>query len=296
MAMRRGRKRSSVWRTVSFSVVPKTPSSRCSSSLGSSSRRSAWSAWVATTTPSKRRSSSPREPQLDAAVEAADRADLGREVDAQPLLQGAHVGPAAAGDRLPAEAPEAEDAVVGEEADGVDEREVERLAGSGRPERGAERDEEVVPEPRRVALLGDVAGEAPLRAARVVESPAPEAQEAGDLERQPRERRAAARVLEVVPVAGDREAHLRRLRAHAELAEEADEVRVGVLVVNDEAGVERQRPSGDHVLDRVRVAPGATVALEQLDLVALRERVGRSQARDARADHCDLHLHTLDNT
>ena len=128
--------------------------------------------------------------------------------------------------------------MVCEEPDGVDEREVERLAGRSRPERGAERDEEVVTEPRRVALLGDVAGEAPLRAAGVVESPAAAAQEAGDLERQPRERRAAARVLEVVPVAGDREAHLRRLRAHAQLAEETDEVRVGVLVVDDEAGVE----------------------------------------------------------
>ena len=82
--------------------------------------------------------------------------------------------------------------MVGEEADGVDEREVERLAGSGRPERGAQGDEEVVTEPRRVALLGDVAGEAPFRAAGVVESPAPAAQEAGDLERQPRQRGAAA--------------------------------------------------------------------------------------------------------
>ena len=85
----------------------------------------------------------------------------------------------------------------------------------------------------------------------------------------------------------------------AELAEEPDEVRVGVLVVDDEAGVERQRPSRDHVLDGVRVAPGAVVALEELDLVALRERVRRSEAGDARSDHRDPHVlrfHTLDNT
>ena len=94
--------------------------------------------------------------------------------------------------------------MIGEEADGVDEREVERLAGSSRPERSAERDEEVVTEPRRVALLGDVTGEAPLRAARVVESPAPEAEERA-ISRQPRERRPASRVLEAVPVARDRE-------------------------------------------------------------------------------------------
>ena len=186
--------------------------------------------------------------------------------------------------------------MVREEADGVDEREVERPAGSGRPQRGAERYEEVIPEPGRVALLGDVACEAPVRAPGVVESATPEVQEAGDLERQPRERRAAARVLEVVPFAGDREAHLRRLRADTELAEEADEVRVGVLVVDDEAGVEPERPARDHVLDRVRVSAGAVVALEQLDVVALRERVRGSQTRDSRADHCELHSHTLDNT
>ena len=238
-----------------------------------------------------------RQSQLDAAVEAADRADLGREVDAQPLGDRSYVGPAAARDGLPAEAPEAEDPVVREEADGIHERELERLAGSGRPERSAERDEEVVTEPGRVALLGDVTGEAPFCAARVVESPVPEAQEAGDLERQPRERRTAARVLEVVPVACDGEAHLRGLRAHAELAEEAYEVRVGVLVVDDEAGLEPKGPARGDVLDRVRVATGAVVTLEQLDLVALRKRVGRSEARRCRCrsprSSCGFTFHTL---
>ena len=54
----------------------------------------------------------------------------------------------------------------------------------------------------------------------IVEDAAPEAQEADDLAGQAPERRAAARVLEAVPLAGDREAHLRRLGADAELAEE----------------------------------------------------------------------------
>jgi len=51
-----------------------------------------------------------------------------------------------------------EQAVVGEEPNGVDEGEVERLARSRRPESGAKRNEEVVAELGGIALLGDVSG------------------------------------------------------------------------------------------------------------------------------------------
>ena len=229
------------------------------------------------------------EAQLDAVVEPADRPHPRREVDSQPLRQRAHVRLTAAGHCLPAEAPEAEHPVIREEPDRIDEREVERPVGSRRPERRAQRNEEVVAEARRVALLGDVARQRPVLVAWIVERTASEPQEARDLERQPRERRAAARVLECVPVARDREAHLRVLGADAELAEETDEVWIGLLVVDDEAGVEPEGPACDRELDGIRVAAGAVVAFEELDVVRLRQRVRRAEAGDSRADHRDPH-------
>src|SRR4029079_646734 len=71
---------------------------------------------------------------------------------------------------------------------------------------------------------------------------------------------------------------------------------VGVLVVDDEAGVEPECSARDHVFDRVRMSAGAVVALEQLDVVAFRQGVRGSQTRDSRADHCELQSHTLDTT
>ena len=71
----------------------------------------------------------------------------------------------------------------------------------------------------------------------------------------------------------------------SEVAEEPHQARVVLDVVDDEAGVEREPV----VHDRVRVAARAVVALEELDLVRVRKRIGRAEPGDPRSDDCDPH-------
>jgi hypothetical protein len=68
---------------------------------------------------------------------------------------------------------------------------------------------------------------------------------------------AVARVLQAAAGAADRHAHLRGLGEHPELGEQPGEQRVGVLVVDDEAGVHADRGAG-----RWRDKVGVGVAAE----------------------------------
>ena len=88
------------------------------------------------------------DPQLDAVRRAADRADAAAEPQpvAEPRRDRIDVRAAAAGHRAPAEAAEAEHAVIVEEADRVRRRELERAPRRRRPERRGERHEEVAAE------------------------------------------------------------------------------------------------------------------------------------------------------
>ena len=148
-----GRSRSSCSRTL--------PSTRRSSSLGSSSRASAWSACVATTTLSNRCRVAVVVRQLDAAEVAPQRADAEAEVQtrAEALADRADVRVRPAADGPPAEAAEAEHPVVVEEANRVGGGKLERPPGRGRPERGRQRHEEVPAETLRVAVLVEIRAE-----------------------------------------------------------------------------------------------------------------------------------------
>ena len=210
---RRGSSRSSVWSTVSLVVDRKAESTRRSSSVGSASSGSAWSPCTASTTPSKARAVAVGGAELDPVVATGDRPHRQAQVQhrTRALEQRLHVGAAAADDRAPALAPEAEHAVVVEEAERVAGREVERRAGAARPDRRGQRDEEVVAKLRRVAVLGHVGAERLL--ARTLDRAARLAQEADDLADEPQRRvaeRASPRVLEPVPPTADRERHLGR--------------------------------------------------------------------------------------
>jgi hypothetical protein len=82
----------------------------------------------------------------------------------------------------------------------------------------------------------------------------------------------------------DTEGHRGGLGFHVELAEEAGQVRVSDLVVNHETGVD-----GDGVAvfvdgDRIGVAAGIIVLLEERQIVTGMQKVRASQAGDPCAD------------
>ena len=96
---------------------------------------------------------------------------------------------------------------------------------------------------------------------------------------------AGAGVLQTAALAGDRHAHLGRLRGDAELAEQPQQVGVGLLVVHDEPTVDRHRPpggAGDVV--GVGVAPQAIVGLEEGDVVCPLQQVRGGQPSNSGAD------------
>ena len=285
-----GRHRSPCTRTL--------PSSRRSSSVGSSSSASAWSAWVATTTrsnrcaaPSSVRSSTPS----GAAPDAAHRRPV--RTPPEPL-----------GDRVDVRPAPARDACASESGRSRASRGCRRTgsrsaagnssarAGRGRPERGGERDEEVAAEALRVAVLVEVAAERPAVQILLVERPAGGAQPAADLPEEPVEagarrvprlrERPAARVLEPAVAAADRERHVRLLR-RGPRARGRDGRAAG-------SSARCGRGSRCRARDRRRTTvltcpPAPRLSLEDLDLVRAREHVRGAEAGDAAAHHCHPH-------
>ena len=99
--------------------------------------------------------------------------------------------------------------------------------------------------------------------------------------------RRGAAVLEAVPVA-DGEAHARRLGGHADGRQQSPEVRVGAVVEDDEAGVDVVRLVGRVHPDRIGVAAGVVVRLEERDVVVLVQEMRAGQAGDPGPHDRDL--------
>ncbi len=87
--------------------------------------------------------------------------------------------------------------------------------------------------------------------------------------------------------AADTEAHVTGLPLHAELLHQADEVRVGAVIVDDETCVYVLRALAGFNRMGVGVATDAAVALEQPDDVAAAQQPGSCQPGDSRTDDCD---------
>ena len=66
----------------------------------------------------------------------------------------------------------------------------------------------------------------------------------------------------------DREGHVARLCLDVEFRKELRQVRVGHLVEDDEAGVERERAAVDIVMDSVSVTTESASLVEKVDLVS----------------------------
>jgi hypothetical protein len=158
----------------------------------------------------------------------------------------------------------------------------------------------VLDEAARVAAGREPLEERDLRS--LVEQPLRLAVESGDVVEHPEEARVEqvpllgeegserrGPVLEVAPVAAHREAHVALLPGDAEPAQEREEVGVGALVEDDEAGVHRHGAAALVHVEGVGVAPHAGVGLEEDHVVTARQDVRRHQSGDPRADDRDLH-------
>jgi hypothetical protein len=65
------------------------------------------------------------------------------------------------------------------------------------------------------------------------------------------------------------------------LAEQLDQVRIGAVVVNDEAGIHSERPAARFHRDRMRVTAQAGFALEQKHVMLAAEVVRRGKTGDS---------------
>ena len=99
---------------------------------------------------------------------------------------------------------------------------------------------------------------------------------------------AAAAVFEAAPPARHRERHVRVAGGDAELPEQPHQIRIGAVVVHQEAGVERHAPVGRSMHHGVGVAAEPLLLFEQLHPVPAAQEIGSRQAGNARADDRDV--------
>ena len=99
---------------------------------------------------------------------------------------------------------------------------------------------------------------------------------------------AAAAVFEPAPPARHRERHVRVARGDAELAEQPHQVRIGAVVVHQEAGIERARRRSARSTSTVLVWPPSLGSFSnRCDAVAAAQQVRGRQPRDPGADDRD---------
>ena len=82
-----------------------------------------------------------------------------------------------------------------------------------------------------------------------------------------------------------RERHLRCLGRHAEVPEQRRQVRIGLLVVNDETGVHHDRTGRPRHIDRIAVTAEAIGLLVHGHVMATRQQPGGAHAGNPGADH-----------
>ena len=150
------------------------------------------------------------------------------------------------------------------------------------------------------AAVGEPVGSVPARL--TGDEPAGRAVEARDVGEQPQKRwigkiaalgedriEVGAAKLQAGTRIADAEGHLRGLGRDAKPIEQGAEPGIVAIVVDDESGVDRDRPAVDLDVDGVGMTADSCVGLEHGDLVVRVEHVGRDEARHAGADDGDLH-------
>ena len=99
---------------------------------------------------------------------------------------------------------------------------------------------------------------------------------------------APAAVLEAGPPARHGKRHVRVPRGHAELPEQPHQVRIGAVVVHQEAGIERDGAVRGGNQDRIGVTAQTRLLFEELHPVSPAQEIGSGQAGDAGADDRDV--------
>jgi hypothetical protein len=97
-------------------------------------------------------------------------------------------------------------------------------------------------------------------------------------------------ILEIGGVVADTETHLGGLRGNPQFRHQADEVGVGTVVVDDEAGIDGIVPAVKPDIDRRCMAACTRFCLEDHDLMAAGQQPRSAQPGDAGADDRDSHL------
>ena len=194
-------------------------------------------------------------------------------------------------------------AVVAEETDEELQRKAQHVLERHGPDRRAHRHHVVVDEALPVAPDGQVFAKRHVRAdpaiGQVVLGLAVEAQQV--LQHAPEGRRKQVAPLceqrvEVVPVVfraarrvAYRKAHLGRLVGHAELVEQADEVRVGPVVEHDKTGIDLVVAAVELDRNGAGMPADPALGLEYGHVVPTGEQVGAGQAGNTAADDGDFH-------
>jgi hypothetical protein len=194
-------------------------------------------------------------------------------------------------------------AMVLAEADESCERHVEHLAGGARPDRGGHRQQVPFRKCRRVASFMQEVTQAALVVG-MRQQPGDafpvETQDVGEHGPELRAhevallpedgRQIAPRPLDVGVLQADRERHLGLDAVHAEHGEQRDQVRVGLLVEDEETGIDRVRLAFEMDVHCVGVAAEVVSRLEQRDFVLATEQPGTGETGDAGADDGDALL------
>jgi len=87
------------------------------------------------------------------------------------------------------------------------------------------------------------------------------------------------------------ETHFRLLDGDIEFVEQLDEIWVGHLVEDDEAGVDRELPRTLFDIDRVAVSADVVVSFDEGDVGVVPQLVGTAESGNAGSDDGDLRLH-----
>ena len=233
------------------------------------------------------------EQQVDALRFAGDGGNVGVGHHAEPALleHAVDIGPGPAFDGAP-DRPlvdiEFEQAMVGEEVDEGAGRELQHRAGRGRPDGGADRQQMVLDEGVRIAMVPEKRADAGVAAGfggGVALGPFEEADDVGHHAPVARPEEVAALAEEAIEIAPaifhravigrDRKAHVGGGGVDADMAEEGREVGVVLLVIDDKAGIDRHRAIGRQRVDGIGVSAQPGRILDQRHIGALGEQPGR---------------------
>ena len=100
------------------------------------------------------------------------------------------------------------------------------------------------------------------------------------------------RIFEPAQIQGHGEGHVGGPRLKPQMGEQGDQVRIGGVVEDDEAGVHRRLSGRGADVHGVGMAPQAVVALVDRHVVALRQQPGAGQGGDPRAHDGDPQART----